>query len=43
MAKEIIYEDAARRAIEKGIDAVANSVKLTLGPRGRNAMLDGKF
>ena len=43
MAKEIIYEDAARRAIEKGIDAVANSVKLTLGPRGRNVMLDGKF
>src|SRR3954469_3656532 len=41
--KELKYEAAARRALEKGVDAVANAVKVTLGPRGRYVVLDKKF
>jgi chaperonin GroEL len=40
MAKKILYNEAARRALKNGIDAVADAVKITLGPRGRNVVLD---
>ncbi len=43
MAKQIIYEETARRALERGVDAVANTVKLTMGPAGRNVVLEKKF
>ncbi|MBP3336986.1 MAG: chaperonin GroEL [Clostridia bacterium] len=43
MAKEILYGEAARRALEKGVDQLANTVKVTLGPKGRNVVLDKKF
>src|SRR5919202_369492 len=41
--KELKYDAAARRALEKGVDAVANAVKVTLGPKGRYVVLDKKF
>ena len=40
MAKKILYNEAARKALKAGIDAVADAVKLTIGPRGRNVVLD---
>src|SRR3954447_23474825 len=40
--KELKYDVAARRALEKGVDAVANAVKVTLGPKGRYVVLDKK-
>ncbi|MGK7946854.1 MAG: chaperonin GroEL [Microcystaceae cyanobacterium] len=43
MAKSIIYNDDARRALEKGIDILAESVAVTLGPKGRNVVLEKKF
>ena len=43
MAKEIKYSLEARDALKRGVDAVANAVKVTLGPRGRNVVLDKKF
>ena len=43
MAKQIIYEDDARRALKAGVDALANAVKTTLGPKGRNVALDKKW
>ncbi len=43
MAKQIVYDEAARRALERGVDAVANTVKITLGPAGRNVVLEKKF
>src|ERR671923_304367 len=41
--KELKYDSAARSALEAGVDAVANAVKVTLGPRGRYVVLDKKF
>ena len=41
--KQIVYEDQARRALKRGIDQLADAVKLTLGPKGRNVILDKKF
>ncbi len=41
--KELRYDAAARKALEAGVDAVANAVKVTLGPRGRYVVLDKKF
>ena len=41
--KKVYYDEEARRALEKGVDAVANPVKLTLGPAGRNVVLDRQF
>jgi chaperonin GroEL len=41
--KELKYDAAARRALEAGVDAVANAVKVTLGPKGRYVVLDKKF
>ena len=43
MAKKIIFEEEARKALLKGIDAVADAVKVTLGPKGRNVILQKKF
>jgi chaperonin GroEL len=43
MAKQIIFEDAARRSLKIGVDALANAVKTTLGPKGRNVALDKKW
>ncbi|MBR1397274.1 MAG: chaperonin GroEL [Selenomonadaceae bacterium] len=43
MAKEILFDEEARRALMKGVDALANAVKVTLGPKGRNVVLDKKF
>lgn len=43
MAKQIIYGEDARKALEAGIDKLANTVKITLGPKGRNVVLDKKF
>ena len=43
MAKKILYGEEARRALEKGVNAVADTVKVTLGPRGRNVVLDKKY
>ena len=43
MAKRIIYNENARRALEKGMDILAESVAVTLGPKGRNVVLEKKF
>ncbi len=43
MAKEILFNEDARRALGRGVDALANAVKVTLGPKGRNVVLDKKF
>ncbi|WP_458862376.1 chaperonin GroEL [Acidaminobacterium chupaoyuni] len=43
MAKEILYGEEARRALERGINHLADTVKVTLGPKGRNVVLDKKF
>ena len=43
MAKEILFNLEARDKIKKGVDALANAVKVTLGPKGRNVILDKKF
>ena len=43
MAKKIIYGEEARKALQAGIDQLANTVKITLGPKGRNVVLDKKF
>ncbi|MBW4095734.1 MAG: chaperonin GroEL [Acidobacteria bacterium] len=43
MAKQLEFNDSARRALEAGIDKLANTVKVTLGPRGRNVVLDKKW
>ena len=43
MAKQIALQDEARAAIKKGVDLLAEAVKVTLGPRGRNVVLDKKF
>ncbi|WP_338450806.1 chaperonin GroEL [Niallia oryzisoli] len=43
MAKEIMFSEDARRAMLRGVDALANAVKVTLGPKGRNVVLEKKF
>ncbi|EYE89550.1 molecular chaperone GroEL [Fervidicella metallireducens AeB] len=43
MAKEILFSEEARRSMQKGVDKLANTVKITLGPKGRNVVLDKKF
>lgn len=42
-AKQIVFDEDARRALERGVNALANAVKVTLGPKGRNVVLDKKF
>ena len=43
MAKQMVYEEDARRSLERGVDKLANAVKVTLGPKGRNVVLEKKF
>ena len=43
MAKQLQYGEEARRSLEKGVNVLADTVKITLGPKGRNVMLDKKF
>ena len=43
MAKEIKFSEDARRAMLRGVDQLANAVKVTLGPKGRNVVLEKKF
>ncbi|MBU3182116.1 chaperonin GroEL [Clostridium psychrophilum] len=43
MAKNVLFGEDARRAMQRGVDKLANTVKITLGPKGRNVILDKKF
>src|SRR5262249_9289577 len=43
MAKQVVYGEQARQAVLRGINQLADVVKITLGPRGRNVVLDRKF
>src|SRR3990167_10008700 len=43
MAKKIIYSENARKALKMGLDKVANAVKVTMGPKGRNVVLGSSF
>ncbi len=43
MAKDIIFGEEARKALQSGIDKLADTVKITLGPKGRNVVLDKKY
>ncbi|MBI5022896.1 MAG: chaperonin GroEL [Candidatus Magasanikbacteria bacterium] len=43
MAKQILFNEQARQALKKGVDILANAVKITLGPRGRNVVLDKSY
>src|ERR1700731_2262750 len=43
MAKQLLFDEEARHALRRGIEALADAVKITLGPRGRNVVLDKKF
>src|SRR4026208_914647 len=43
MAKQIVYGEQSRQAILRGVDHLANAVKVTLGPKGRNVIIDKKF
>src|SRR5689334_2979448 len=42
-AKDLIYDEHARRALERGVNTLADTVKVTLGPRGRNVVIEKKF
>src|SRR5216117_4020329 len=43
MAKQIVYGDSSRQGILRGVNQLANAVRVTLGPRGRNVIIDKKF
>src|SRR4026209_202663 len=43
MAKQIVYGDASRQGILRGVNSLANAVRVTLGPKGRNVILDKSF
>src|SRR4030042_3282527 len=43
MAKQLLFDQEARQALKNGIDRLADAVKITLGPKGRNVVLDKKF
>ncbi|MGH9203891.1 MAG: chaperonin GroEL, partial [Vicinamibacterales bacterium] len=43
MAKQLLFDEAARHAMKNGVDALADAVKITLGPKGRNVVLEKKF
>ena len=43
MAKQILFDETARRSLKRGIDRLADAVKVTIGPKGRNVVLDKKF
>src|ERR1700709_2711377 len=42
-AKSLLFDDEARRSLERSVDALANAVKVTLGPKGRNVVIDKKY
>ena len=42
-AKQLTFDEDARNAIKRGVDSLANAVKVTLGPKGRNVVIDKKF
>jgi len=43
MAKELKYDEVARRSLERGVNIIADAIKVTLGPKGRNVVLDKKY
>jgi chaperonin GroEL len=43
VAKQLIFDETARRSLKRGIDRVADAVRVTIGPKGRNVVLDKKF
>src|SRR3989344_5910397 len=43
MAKQIIYDEEARKALKRSVDKLANAVKVTLGPKGRNVVLEKSY
>jgi chaperonin GroEL len=43
MAKQIVYGDASRRGVLRGVNRLANAVRVTFGPKGRNVILDKTF
>src|SRR5664279_1574300 len=43
MAKQLLFDEEARQALKRGVDALADAVKVTLGPKGRNVVLDKKY
>ncbi len=43
MAKELKYDESSRRALERGVNIIADAIKITLGPKGRNVVLDKKY
>src|ERR1700678_1222387 len=43
MAKKILYNEDARKALKRGVDAVADAVRITIGPRGRNVVLEKSY
>ena len=43
MAKDLYYGEDARRKLQRGVDKLANTVKITLGPKGRNVLLERKY
>src|SRR3970040_677029 len=43
MAKQLVFDEEARRSLKDGVDALADALKVTLGPRGRKVILDKKF
>ena len=43
MAKQLLFDEAARHAMKAGIDALADAVKITLGPRGRNVIIQKSY
>ncbi len=43
MAKQLVFDEEARRSLKEGVDALADALKVTLGPRGRTVVLDKKF
>ena len=43
MAKQIIFDEKARRSLKRGVDRLADAVRVTLGPKGRNVVLDKKY
>ena len=43
MSKQLIYDETARRSLKRGVDKLADAVRVTLGPKGRNVVLDKKF
>jgi chaperonin GroEL len=43
LAKQLVFDETARRSLKRGVDRLAEAVKITLGPKGRNVVLDKKF